>query len=139
MEDTATPQPSDTNNPDDHSSARSGAEEHSPGRSLSTYARPALIAGVVIAVVCVALLIVIFALDAFNAAAYSVSGKDIGDATDEARDIRELHSGARAGGIIGLVISGVVAVGAGVVLYLNRGTAGGNDDDDYDLEDLREQ
>ncbi|XAZ30516.1 hypothetical protein AAHB34_15125 [Paenarthrobacter ureafaciens] len=98
MEDTATPQPSDTNNPDDHSSARSGAEEHSPGRSLSTYARPALIAGVVIAVVCVALLIVIFALDAFNAAAYSVSGKNIGDATDEARDIRELHSGARAGG-----------------------------------------
>ncbi|AMB42579.1 hypothetical protein DM794_12235 [Paenarthrobacter ureafaciens] len=98
-----------------------------------------MIAGVVIAVVCVALLIVIFALDAFNAAAYSVSGKNIGDATDEARDIRELHSGARAGGIIGLVISGVVAVGAGVVLYLNRGTAGGNDDDDYDLEDLRDQ
>ena len=71
MEDTATPQPSDTNNPDDHSSARSGAEEHSPGRSLSTYARPALIAG--------------------------------------------------------------------VVLYLNRGAAGGNDDEDYDLEDLRDQ
>jgi hypothetical protein len=38
-----------------------------------------------------------------------------------------------------LVISGVVAVGAGVVLYLNRGAAGGNDDDDYDLEDLRDQ
>jgi hypothetical protein len=139
MEDTATPQPSDTNNPDDHQPARSGAEEHSPGRSLSTYARPALIAGVVIAVVCIALLIVIFALDTFDAAAYSVSGKDISDATDEARDIRDLYSGARAGGIIGLVISGVVAIGAGVVLYLNRGTAGGSDEEDYDLEDLRDQ
>lgn len=142
MEDTAAPQPSDTNDPNSSRSARRGVEEHSAGRSLSTYARPALIAGIVIAVICVGLLIVIFVLDSFNAAAYSVTGKSVNDATDEARDIRELYSGARTGGIIGLVISGVVAVAAGIALYLYRGAgAAGADDDgeDYDLDDLREQ
>ncbi|MFJ4206997.1 hypothetical protein ACIPY2_00840 [Paenarthrobacter sp. NPDC089675] len=140
MEDTAAPQPSDINNPDGNDSRVPGAEEHPAGRSISTYARPALIAGAVIAVVCIGLLIVIFALDSFNAAAYSVTGKSVNDATEEARDIRELYSGVRAGGITGLVISGVVAVAAAVVLYLNRGSAAGraeDDGDDYDLDDLR--
>lgn len=117
MEDNAAPQPS----------------------ALTKSARPALIAGAVIAVVCIALLIIIFALDSFNAAAYSVSGKSVNDATDEARDIRELYSGARIGGIIALVISGVVAVAAAVVLYVNRGAAPVDEDDDgedYDLDDL---
>jgi hypothetical protein len=98
-----------------------------------------LIVGAVIVVICVALLIVIFALDSFNAAAYSVTGKSVNDATDEARDIRELYSGARIGGIIALVISGVVALAAAVVLYVNRGSAAVDEDDDgedYDLDDL---
>ncbi|MEV7605303.1 hypothetical protein AB0N65_07670 [Paenarthrobacter sp. NPDC089322] len=136
MEDNATPQPSEPNNQNGRIPAAAGAAEHSAGRSLATYARPALIAGVVIAVVCVALLIIIFALDSFNAAAYSVTGKSIGDATDEARDIRELYTGARIGGMTALVISGVVAVAAGIVLYLNRGSAAPEDGEEYDLDDL---
>ncbi|MGP0221917.1 hypothetical protein [Paenarthrobacter sp. NCHU4564] len=140
MEDTAAPQPSDTNNTGGNQSVRPGADGHSAGRSLSTYARPALIAGVVIAVICIGLLIVIFALDSFNAAAYSVTGKSVNDATDEARDIRELYTGARTGGTIGLVVSGVVAVSSGIALYLNRGAAAvDGDDEDYDLDDLRDQ
>ena len=57
----------------------------------------------------------------------------------EARDIRDLYSGVRIGGIIALVISGVVALAAAVVLYLNRGSAPTDEDDDgedYDLDDL---
>jgi len=106
---------------------------------ITKYARPALIAGIVIAVVCIALLIIILALDSFNAAAYSVTGKSVNDATDEAREIRDLYSGARIGGIIALVISGVVAVLSAVVLYRNRGNApvdGDDDGEEYDLDDL---
>ena len=143
MEDNAAPQPSDTNNPGGNHSAGPGASEHSTehsaGRSLVAFARPALIAGAVIAVICIGLLIVIFALDSFNATAYSVTGKSVNDATDEARDIRDLYSGARIGGIIALVISCVVALAAAVVLYLNRGSAPTDEDDDgedYDLDDL---
>jgi len=107
--------------------------------TLTKFARPALIAGVVVAVVCIGLLIIIFALDSFNAATYTVAGKSVNDATDEARDIRELYSGARTGGIVTLVIAGVVSVAAAVVLYLNRGNGPLDEDDDgedYDLEDL---
>ena len=53
-----------------------------------------------IAVVCVALLVIIFFLDSFNATVYSVGGKDIQDATDEARSIRDTYATARLGGII---------------------------------------
>ncbi|MDI2034487.1 hypothetical protein [Paenarthrobacter nitroguajacolicus] len=109
---------------------------------LTKYARPALIAGAVIAVVCIGLLIVIFALDSFNAAAYSVTGKSVNDPTEEARDIRDLYSGARLGGIIALVVSGVAAVASAVVLYLNRGNEPLDEDDDgqdYDLDDLTDQ
>ena len=87
----------------------------------SPYARPALIAGAAVAVVCIALLVIIFFLDTFNATVYSVGGKDIQDATDEARDIRDLYAGARIGGIILLVISLLAAAGGAVVLYLQRG------------------
>ena len=48
---------------------------------------------------------IIFLLDSFNATVYSVGGKDISDATDEARQIRELYSGARIGGVVFLVVS----------------------------------
>ncbi|GAA2848319.1 hypothetical protein [Paenarthrobacter ilicis] len=114
-----------------------------PQQSLITrYARPALIAGVVVAVVCIALLIIIFALDSFNSAAYSVTGKSVNDATEEAREIRETYSGARLGGTIALVVSGVVALAAAVLLYRNRRSArmeDGDDGEDLGLEDLRGQ
>lgn len=124
MEDSAGTQPSGsprTTNPD-----------------LVKIARPALIAGSAVAVICIALLVIIFFLDTFNATVYSVGGNDIKDATDEAQDIRGLYSGVRIGGIILLVISLLAAVGGAVVLYLKRGTADdGNDgDEDVDFEDL---
>ncbi|QHK19873.1 hypothetical protein GU243_09145 [Pseudarthrobacter psychrotolerans] len=105
---------------------------------LVKFARPALIAGSAVAVVCVALLVIIFFLDTFNATVYSVGGKDIQDATDEAREIRGLYAGARVGGIILLVVSLLAAVGGAVVLYLRRGTVdeGDDGDEDVDLEDL---
>lgn len=105
---------------------------------LVKYARPALIAGSAVAVICIALLVIIFFLDTFNATVYSVGGKDISDATDEARDIRGLYSGARIGGIILLVASLLAAVGGAVVLYLQRGTVSdANDgDEDVDFDDL---
>ena len=105
---------------------------------LVKYARPALIAGSAVAVVCIALLVIIFFLDTFNATVYSVGGKDIQDATDEARDIRGLYTGARVGGIILLVVSLLAAVGGAVVLYLRRETLNVEDDgdEDVDLEDL---
>jgi hypothetical protein len=105
---------------------------------LVKIARPALIAGSAVAIVCIALLVIIFFLDTFNATVYSVGGKDIQDATDEAREIRGLYSGVRVGGIILLVISLLAAVGGAVVLYLKRGTSdeGDDGDEDVDFDDL---
>ncbi len=125
MEDSAGTQPSEqppTQNPD-----------------LVKFARPALIAGAAVAIVCIALLAIIFILDAFNATVYSVGGKNIQDATDEARDIRGLYAGARIGGTILLVISLLAAAAGAVVLYLKRGTGpddGDDGDEDVDFEDL---
>ncbi|HAG58684.1 MAG TPA: hypothetical protein DIT15_08265 [Arthrobacter bacterium] len=122
-----------------------GTQPSGPPRASNTdlvkFARPALIAGSAVAVVCIALLVIIFFLDTFNATVYSVGGKDIQDVTDEARDIRGLYTGARVGGIIMLVVSLLAAVGGAVVLYLRRGTlAEGDDgDEDVDLEDLTGQ
>lgn len=125
MEDSAGTQPSKqptTTNPD-----------------LVKFARPALIAGAAVAVVCIALLAIIFLLDAFNATVYSVGGKNIQDATDEARDIRGLYAGARIGGTVLLVISLLAAAAGAVVLYIKRGTGpdeGDDGDEDVDFEDL---
>jgi hypothetical protein len=125
MEDSAGTQPSKqppTTNPD-----------------LAKFARPALIAGAAVAIVCIALLAIIFLLDAFNATVYSVGGKNIQDATDEARDIRGLYAGARIGGTVLLVISLLAAAAGAVVLYLRRGTSpdeGDDGDEDVDFEDL---
>jgi Mn2+/Fe2+ NRAMP family transporter len=119
-----------------------GTQPSGPPRNsradLVKIARPALIAGSAIAVVCIALLVIIFFLDTFNATVYSVGGKDIQDATDEARDIRDLYSGARVGSVILLVLSLLAALGGAVVLYLRRGTfKDGNDgDEDVDFDDL---
>lgn len=134
MEDSAAQQPDTNDQPEPPTSAA-----HSSSRKLSSIARPALIAGTVIAVVCVALLVIVFFLDSFNATIYSVNGKDIQDATEEAREIRDTYAGARVGAVVGLVISAVVALAAAVVLYLNRGNApeeDGDDSEDVDFEDL---
>ncbi|WP_104172402.1 hypothetical protein [Arthrobacter sp. Y81] len=125
MEDSAGPQP------------ESNDHQHQTG--LAKYARPALIAGSAIAVVCLALLVIIFVLDSFNATVYSVGGKNIQDATDEARQIRESYTAVRAGGLVVLIASVVTALAAAVVLYRNRNITGDDDTDDgddVDFEDL---
>lgn len=117
------------------------AGDHHPGRQgLARYARPALIAGSVIAVVCVALLVIIFFLDTFNATVYSVGGKDVKDATDEARAIRGSYAAARVGGIVFLITGVVLAAAGGALLYRHRGEGGpdenGEDGEDVDFDDL---
>jgi ABC-type Fe3+ transport system permease subunit len=128
--------------PDDANGSPSVHDRRPFAGNLSTYARPALIVGALIALVCIALLIIIFFLDSFNAATYSMTGKSVQDATDEAREIRDTYSGARIGAIVGLVVFGVVALASGLVLYLNRGTAPAeeyDDGEDVDFDDLAGQ
>lgn len=108
-------------------------------RGLARYARPALVAGAVIAVVCAALLVIIFFLDSFNATVYSVGGKDVTDTTDEAKSIRESYAAARVGGIVFLVAGIALAAAGGLVLYRHRNESGPDDEDngeDVDFEDL---
>lgn len=112
-------------------------------QGLARYAKPALIAGAVIAVVSVALLVIIFFLDSFNATVYSVGGKNVQDATDEARAIRETYTAARLGGII-FLISGILLAAAGAVLmFRHRNDEGQNTDEDdgedVDFDDLADQ
>ncbi|HKU30119.1 hypothetical protein [Arthrobacter sp. NyZ413] len=125
--------------PDDANGSPSVPDKRPPAGNLSKYARPALIAGAAIAVICIALLVIIFFLDSFNAAAYSMTGKSVQDATEEAREIRDTYSGVRVWTIVGLVVSGVVALASAVVLYLNRGKGGEeeyDDGEDVDFDDL---
>ena len=117
-----------------------GRVRHSHQHGLARYARTAIIAGAVIAVVCIALLVIIFFLDSFNATVYSVGGKNVQDATDEARAIRDTYATARLGGII-FLIAGVLLAGAGaLVMYRHRNDEGSDRDDeegeDVDFEDL---
>ena len=120
------------------------AQQHADGgrparEGLARYARPALIAGTALAAVCAALLVIVFGLDSFNATVYSVGGKDVRDATDEAKAIRDSYAAARAGGIIFLVLGLVLALAGGVSLYRRRGEAGPDDGDtaeDVDFRDL---
>lgn len=126
--------------PDDANGSPSAPDNGPFAGNLSKYARPALIVGSLIAIVCIALLIIIFFLDSFNAATYSMTGKNVQDATDEAQDIRDTYAGVRIGAIVGLVVFGVVALASGVVLYLNRGNARRYDDgEDVDFDDLAGQ
>jgi uncharacterized membrane protein YqiK len=118
-------------------------ESNSPGPAqhsrLVRYARPVLIAGAVVAVVCLVLLVIIFLLDSFNSTVYSVGGKNIGDATEEARQIRDLYLGARVGGIVVLIVSVVTAAGAAAVLVREQRKAGDEDADggeDLGFDDL---
>jgi ABC-type Fe3+ transport system permease subunit len=120
--------------------AQEDADGGRPARQgLARYARPALIAGAVIAVVCAALLVIIFFLDSFNATVYSVGGKDVTDATDEAKSIRESYAAARIGGIIFLITGIALAAAGALVLYRHRNELGQDDEDngeDVDFEDL---
>ncbi|RDV09694.1 hypothetical protein DXK94_12340 [Arthrobacter sp. RT-1] len=124
MEDSAGPQQSGEQQPTDRGPAR--------------YARPALIAASLVAVVCIALLVIIFFLDTFNATVYSVGGNDIQDDTQEASDIRGLYAGARAGSIVFLVASLLAAAVAAVVLYRgrNQGRRDSDGGEDVDFDDL---
>jgi len=129
MEDSAGPQPP----VDDQSN------HHHQHTGLARYARPALIAGAAIAVVCLALLVIIFFLDSFNATVYSVGGQNIRDDTEEARQIRESYTAVRTGGLVFLIASAVTALAAAVVLYRNRNVTNDDDTDggdDVDFEDL---
>lgn len=113
------------------------SRQHQPGDGLARFARPALIASSVVAVVCLALLVIIFFLDTFNATVYSVGGNDIKDDTQEARDIRGLYDGARAGSVIFLAVSLVAAAASAVLLYRGRNSAGESDGgEDVDFDDL---
>ncbi|WP_208749383.1 hypothetical protein [Arthrobacter sp. PM3] len=124
-----------------------GGDSAGPGRrhlhGPARYARPALIAGAVIAVVCAALLVIIFFLDSFNATVYSVGGKSVQDATDEARAIRDTYATARLGGIIFLLVGLVLAAAGGLLVYRHRNDAGPDEDaedgEDVDFEDLAGQ
>ena len=112
-------------------------------QGLARYARPALIAGAVIAVVCIALLVIIFFLDSFNATVYSVGGKNVQDTTDEARAIRDTYAAARLGGIIFLITGVLLAAAGAVLMYLHRHDEGQDTDEDdgqdVDFEDLAGQ
>lgn len=114
------------------------SRQHQPGDAgPARFARPALIASAVVAIVCVALLVIIFFLDTFNATVYSVGGNDIRDETQEAQDIRGLYDGARVGSIIFLVASLLTAIAAAALLYRGRNSAGeGDGGEDVDFDDL---
>lgn len=132
----------DTAGNDDAGNDDAGQGRRSP-QGLARYARPALIAGAVIAVVCIALLVIIFFLDSFNATVYSVGGKNVQDATDEARAIRDTYAAARLGGIIALVTGVLLAAAGAVLMYRHRNDEGRNTDEDdgqdVDFEDLAGQ
>ena len=129
----------DTTGQDTAGNDGAGQGRRSP-QGLVRYARPALIAGAVIAVVCIALLVIIFFLDSFNATVYSVGGKNVQDATDEARAIRDSYAAARLGGIIFLVTGLLLAAAGAVLVYRHRNDEGQDTDEDdgqdVDFEDL---
>lgn len=138
MDDSGTDDSNMTDYPEGNAAAGYAEEDRRYG--LARYARPALIAGSIIAVVCVALLVIIFFLDSFNATIYSVGGKDVRDATDEARAIRETYAAARIGGIVFLAAGVGLAAAGAVVLYRHRKDsgpeAGEEDGEDVDFDDL---
>ncbi|MEA5453355.1 hypothetical protein SPF06_01345 [Sinomonas sp. JGH33] len=104
---------------------------------LDRFARPALIAGIVLVVLAAVLLVVVIGLDAFTATVYSVGGKSINDQTAEAQALRDQYLGSKILAIIGLVIGGLALVGSLVVMYLHRGRGNGNDDgDDLSFDEL---
>jgi len=87
---------------------------------LGEYSRALLIVGVIVLLVAFAVLGVLWVLDTFNAAVYSVDGKNIADATAEAKGLREIYSPVRAGSWVVLILAAVFAALGAVGLYLNR-------------------
>ena len=71
MEDSGTANSGSGEDYQEEGAARQDADGGRPARQgLARFARPALIAGGIITVVCVALLVIIFFLDSFNATVY---------------------------------------------------------------------
>jgi ABC-type Fe3+ transport system permease subunit len=123
---------------DESAAPRETGDHESGDRHPARFARPVLIAAAVVAVVCIALLVIIFLLDTFNATVYSVGGNDVQDNTQEARDIRGLYDGARAGSIFFLVAALLAAAVSGWVLFRGRKQGGGDTEggEDVDFDDL---
>ncbi|MDQ0768386.1 ABC-type Fe3+ transport system permease subunit [Pseudarthrobacter defluvii] len=123
----------------DESAAPRDTAEHEPRHSgPARFARPVLVAAAVVAVICIALLVIILLLDTFNATVYSVGGNDVQDNTQEARDIRGLYDGARAGSIVFLALALLAAAVSGWVLFRGRKQGGSDSDggEDVDFDDL---
>jgi uncharacterized membrane protein YbjE (DUF340 family) len=95
-----------------------------------------LIAGIVITVVAAVLLVVVMGLDAFNATVYSVGGKNISDATDEAQSLRDQFLGVKIGAIIGLVVGGLALIASIAVMYATRGLDADDEGDDLGYDEL---
>lgn len=123
---------------DESAAPRETGDHESGDRHPARFARPVLIAAAVVAVVCIALLVIIFLLDTFNATVYSVGGNDVQDNTQEARDIRGLYDGARAGSIFFLVAALLAAAVSGWVLFRGRKQGGSDTEggEDVDFDDL---
>ena len=132
---TPTPDQPDSGLPESNNPGPAPAPLSRPAR----LARPVLITGAVVAVVCLVLLVIIFLLNSFNATVYSVGGKNISDATEEARQIRDLYLGARVGGIVVLIVSVLAAAAAAIVLVREQRKTGDIDADggeDLGFDDL---
>lgn len=123
---------------DEREAQQPAENDYQPADGIVKYARPALIAAVAVAIISLALLVIIFFLDSFNATIYSVGGKDIKDATQEASEIRDLYAPARVGGVVFLIASAVTAAVAGFLLFRNRNSAADDADngEDVGFEDL---
>jgi VanZ family protein len=113
---------------DEREAPQPAENDYQPADGIVKYARPALIAAVAIAIISLALLVIIFFLDSFNATVYSVGGKDIADATQEAGEIRDLYTPARIGSVVFLIASAATAAVAGVILFRNRTSAADDED-----------
>ena len=118
---------------EEHEEQQAAANDQITPDGIVKYARPALIAAAAVAVISLALLVIIFALDSFNATVYSVGGKNINDASDEARDIRELYSAVRVGGVIVLIASAATATAAAIVLFRGRNSQQNREDNGENL------
>lgn len=103
---------------------------------LRPYARPVLIAGIVITVVAAVLLVVVIGLDAFNATVYSVGGKNISDSTPEAQSLRDQFLGAKIGAIVALIVGGLALVASIAVMYATRGMDTEDEGEDLGYDDL---
>jgi len=118
---------------EEHEEQQAAADDQITADGIVKYARPALIAAAAVAVISLALLVIIFALDSFNATVYSVGGKNINDPSDEARDIRELYSAVRVGGIVVLIASAATAIAAAIVLFRSRNSQQNREDNGENL------